>query len=108
MKIKGEEAPEGSQVLGTAIVEPPEVGGQPPVDKHLQWPPPASPPPVLPRHLTCPANMSPTAVGLLRSTIVTVSTLFSILEGCELLDFLYYVSMRSSLGFSHARRRWIV
>ena len=106
MKLEGEEAPEGSQVLGTAVIDPPDVGGQLPADKRLQWPPPASPPPVLPRHLTCPANMSPTAVGLLRSTIVTVSTLISIPEGCELLDFLYYVPMRSSLDFSPARRQW--
>ena len=106
MKLEGEEAPEGSQVLGTAVIDPPDIGGQPPADKHLQWPPPASPPPVLPRHLTCPVNMSPTAVGLLQSTIVTVSTLISIPEGCELLDFLYYVPMRSSLDFSPARRQW--
>ena len=106
VKVEGEEAPEGSQILGTPTVEPAGARGQPAIDKRAQWPPPASPPPVLPRHLTCPSNMSPTMVGLLRSTIVTVSTSSIILEGCERSDLIYYVSMHSSLGFSRARRLW--
>ena len=70
---EGEEgnALEGTQpVLGMAVIEM-----EPPVDKRAQWPPPHAPPPVVPKHLTCPENMTPTAVGLLRSTIVTVRTL---------------------------------
>ena len=106
VKVKEEEALEGSQILGTATVEPARARGQPAIDKRAKWPPPASHPPVLPRHLTCPSNMSPTMVGLLRSTIVTVSTSSIILEGCERSDLIYYVSMRSSLGFSRARRLW--
>ena len=50
MKLEGEETPEGSQVLGTAVIDPRDIGGQLPADKCLQWPPPASP--------SCPSQAS--------------------------------------------------
>ena len=69
-------------ILGTGVVE--QEGSQPTTHqqtheeemaaKRAQYPPPEGPPPSIPTSLTCPPNMNPTAVGILRGTMLAVST----------------------------------
>ena len=83
VKLEEDEAAEEEgveKVVGTVtltdwpIQEPEHPQERSQDDKRAKYPPPDEPPPGLPRTLTCPLNMTPTVVGILRGTILNVST----------------------------------